>query len=253
MADQGKALAELWRGLDTGSAYTTWIDFQDDGAGEIFIKPVKSDWFVQFSLQFGELLYQLRAALDSCVYDAALIHKGKLTAKEEKAVMFPICTDDPEFRNSERRIEPLPDKLRAYIESIQPYKKVVITNNVGTYPLSQILDILNRWSVIDRHRRLHIVGTIPMSGRIELSPPNGMTVDELIFESGGILEDQSKIGTCKIGNFFRGPKIGVKTQLAFEIGVKDGDVIAIASNSIPATLVVVWEIMEQFKKFFGIA
>lgn len=248
----GKALAELWNGLDTGSAYSTRIDFQDDGTGEIFIEPVNRDWFGQFSLQYGEMLYHLRAALDSCVYDTAVFHTRKNPPDNESALGFPICESDVQFKKSARRIAPLPDKLKTFIEAVQPYKSYVMKNNLGIWQLSDILATLGKWSMIDRHRRLNIVGTIPTRGTIQVHPPSGMTLENLTFESGGILEDKSKIGVCKIGNFVRGSKIGVKTQLAFEIAVKDGDAIVIASNSGPAMLIVVWEIMEKFKKLLGI-
>jgi hypothetical protein len=248
-----KALAEFWNGFDTGSAYTTSIDFQDDGTGEIFVKPVNPDWFVQFSLEYGEILYHLRAALDSCIYDAAVLAQGgKNPPDNEDALMFPLCLNAERFKDSARRIKPLPDKLRAFVESVQPYKGLVITNNVGTWPISDILGYLNRWSVIDRHRRLHVVGTLPTRGRVEIIPPDEMTLDDLFLAGDGILENQSKIGTCKIGNYVRGAKIKVKTQLAFQIAVKDGANTVIATQSAPGMLIACWEVMEKFKNFFGV-
>lgn len=249
----GKSLAEFWNGFDTGSAYSTSINFQDDGTGEIFVKPVNPDWFVPFSLQYGEMLYQLRAALDSCVYDAVVLHKGKNPPDNEDALMFPICPTPERFKESARRIKPLPDELRTYIESVQPYKGLVITNNVGIWPISDILGYLGRWSIIDRHRRLHVVGTLPTRGRIEVIPlEDGMTLDALALAGDGILENQSKVGTCKIGNYVRGAKVKVNTHLAFQIAVKDGTKTVIATQSAPGMLIACWEIMEKFKKFFGI-
>jgi hypothetical protein len=249
----GKAMAELWNGFDTGSAYTTSIDFQDDGTGEIFIKPVDPDWFVQFSLMYGEFLYQLRAALDSCVYDAAVLYKGKNPPDNEGVLAFPICADPGKFKEAAGRIAPLPNELKSFIESVQPYKALVISNNLGNWPISATLGYLGRWSVIDRHRRLHVVGTLPTRGIIQLTPPIGMTVEELSFEGDGILEDQSKVGTCKIGHYVRGAKIKVKTQLALQVGVKDGADLVIATQSAPGMLIACWEVMAKFKKFFGIA
>ncbi len=246
----GKTLAELWASLDTGSAYSTSIDFQDDGTGEIFVKPVNPDWFVQFSLEYGEMLYHLRAALDSCVYDAAVLNTGKNPPDDEDALMFPICTSPKKFKESARRIKPLPDELKSFVESVQPYKGLVIANDFGIWPISDILGYLGRWSIIDRHRRLHVVGTLPTWGKIQVIPPPEMTLDYLIFEGGSVLEDQSKIGTCKIGNFTRGAKIGVHTELAFEIAVKDGATVAIATKSAPGMLIACWDVMEKFKKVF---
>jgi hypothetical protein len=207
---------------------------------------------VPFSLQYGEMLYQLRAALDSCVYDAVVVHKGKNPPDNEDALMFPICVSPERFKESARRISPLPNELQTYIESVQPYKGLVIQNNVGIWPISDILGYLGRWSIIDRHRRLHVVGTLPTKGTVQVTPPAGMTLDSLICEGDGILEDQSKIGICKIGNYVRGAKMKVNTQLAFQIGVKDGSAIVIATQSAPGMLIACWEVMEKFKKFFGV-
>ena len=250
---QGKALAELWSGLDTGNAYSTRVDFQDDGTGEIFVEPVDPDWFVQFSLKYGEMLYQLRAALDSCVYDAAVLHTGKNPPDKKDSLMFPICTCSKKFNEAHGRINPLPEELRTFIESVQPYKGLVIRNNVGIWPVSEALRYLGSWSNIDRHRRLHVVGTLPTAGRIQIFPPAPMVLEEITYEGGGVLEDQSKIGTCKIGNYVRGPKICVHTQLAFQIAVKDEAETVIATHSAPSMLIACWHLADKFKKFFGIA
>src|ERR1700751_1713214 len=106
----GKTLAEIWNGFDTSSTYTTRAEYQDDGAGEIFIEPVDSNWLTSFSLQFGEMLYQFRAALDSCVYDAAVLHSGPNHATDYQELMFPICVTAKDFKKSSGRIKPLPEE-----------------------------------------------------------------------------------------------------------------------------------------------
>lgn len=249
----GKTLAELWKSLDTGSAYATRIDFQDDGTGEIFVVPVQRDWFVQFSLLYGEMLYQFRAALDSCIYDAAVIVSGgKNPPPDKETLMFPICTSLGQFQNSAKRIAPLPDQLKSVVESVQPYNRMVLTNEMGIWKISETLEMIGLWSIIDRHRTLHLVGSFPTRGRIDIIPAPGMTLDDITFEGTGTLENESKIGTCKIGNFRRGPKMEVKTNLVFEIAIEEGGQTIITTNSAPAMLICIWEILGKFEKHFGI-
>jgi hypothetical protein len=248
----GKTLAELWKSRDTGSSYTTRIDFQDDGTGEIFITPVERDWFVKFSLLYGEMLYQFRAALDSCIYDAAILASGKNPPADKETLMFPICTSPGQFKKSTRRISPLPDELKSFVEAVQPYNRMVLSNNLGIWKIGETLEIIGSWSIIDRHRTLHLVGSFPTSGRIEIIPPPDMTVDELVFGGTGTLENESKVGTCKIGNFRRGHKMQVKTDLVFEIAVDEGGETILTTNSAPAMLICVGEILGKFEKHFGI-
>ena len=248
----GKTLAELWKSLDTGSAYTTRIDFQDDGTGEIFVVPVQRDWFVQFSLLYGEMLYQFRAALDSLIYDTAVIMSGENPPPDKETLMFPICVSSGQFNNSAKRIAPLPDQLKSFVEAVQPYSRMVVTNDMGIWKISETLEMIGLWSIIDRHRTLHLVGSFPTRGRMDIIPPPDMTLDDFTFDGTGTLENESKIGTCKIGNFRRGPKIQVKTDLMFEIAIEESGQTIIATNSAPAMLFCVWEILGKFEKHFGI-
>lgn len=247
-----KTLAELWKSRNTASSYATRIDFQDDGTGEIFVTPVEMNWFFKFSLLYGEMLYHFRAALDSCIYDAAVLASGKNPPPNKDALMFPICTSAGNFKDSARRIAPLPDELKSFVEAVQPYNRMVLSNNLGDWKIGETLGITGSWSIIDRHRTLHLVGSFPTSGRIEIIPPPDMTLDELVFDGTGTLENESKVGTCKIGNFRRGHKMQVKTELVFEIAVDEGGETIIVTNSAPAMLICVWEILSKFEKHFGI-
>ena len=52
---------------------------EDDGSGYIAVWPNDAP-MDEISLEFGELLYQLRATLDSLVYELAIIDSGSLLA-----------------------------------------------------------------------------------------------------------------------------------------------------------------------------
>jgi hypothetical protein len=68
---------------------------------------------VRLALDLGEFLYQLRAALDACIHQAAILESGKDPHPDEKALEFPICVSSEEFKNSGWKIRPLADKAPA--------------------------------------------------------------------------------------------------------------------------------------------
>jgi len=70
---------------------------------------------------YGEMLYQLRAALDGSVYQAAIIESGQDPPPNENRLEFPICVSAAEFHKSAWKIAPLSKQCRDFIESIQPY------------------------------------------------------------------------------------------------------------------------------------
>src|ERR1700676_1513406 len=91
------ALAKIWNRLDTNKTYTTRVKCNDDGTGEIFISPTNTDWLAPFALEFGEMLYQLRAALDSCIYDCAVLQLRQNPPPKENSWLFPICSTPRDF------------------------------------------------------------------------------------------------------------------------------------------------------------
>jgi hypothetical protein len=120
-------MTEFWNGIDTRYTYTHRVEIAGDGIGKIFLAPVKADWLSSFPLQFGEMLYQLRAALDSCVYDCAILQTGKNPPPDERDLQFPICTNSKSFKNCLGQIRPLSDDVKAFIESVQPYQTAPLT------------------------------------------------------------------------------------------------------------------------------
>ena len=67
--------AQEWNALDKENLYTFRANVNRDGTGSIRmirVKPIPP----LFSLLLGEFLYQLRAALDACIYRAAVLNNG---------------------------------------------------------------------------------------------------------------------------------------------------------------------------------
>lgn len=112
------------------------------------------------ALELGEFFYQLRAALDAVVYQVAVIHHGSDPPPYENSVEFPICSDSTSFNRNPVNRPPFPNKLRDWLETIQPYNaaKTVATN----YPwVNERLRVIHDCARKDRHRRLHVIAAIP--------------------------------------------------------------------------------------------
>ena len=111
------------------------------------------------------------------------------------------------------------------------------------------LKILNRWARIDRHRRLHLCGTLPTIGRLQLA--DGLTFEYCHFAGGGVLEDECQVARFKIANYVPDMKANMNADFAFEIFIKESpscrlqDITNAMFLSVPA-------IRESFEKHFGI-
>ncbi len=118
-----KSLIEAWNSLDTDKVYASSGKVNDDGTGKFFIRTVRRDWLLPFALQFGEMLYQVRSALDSCVYDAAILKSGQDPPPEKEKWEFVFGSDPAKFDDAMRRMKKIiPNDVRGLIESVQPYK-----------------------------------------------------------------------------------------------------------------------------------
>ena|SRR5579859_5205799 len=74
-----EAIRDLWNeGAAEEDLYSVRVSVKDDGAGSIWLKPnFGADFADAISLELGEMLYQLRAALDSCIYASRIRETGK--------------------------------------------------------------------------------------------------------------------------------------------------------------------------------
>lgn len=108
----------------------------------------------EIGLLLGEWLYLLRSALDSCVYDVAIHDNGNADPPPTpNALEFPLCASEEVWKRSQHRIKPLNEKHRDWVHSVQPYRS-------ARSPESTLLYWLNELARIDRHRTLHVMGSV---------------------------------------------------------------------------------------------
>ncbi len=250
-----QALIKIWAGLDTDKVYRSHSEVDDNGDGKFFLRTVQRDWLLPFSLQFGEMLYQLRAALDSCVYDAAVIEfGGQNPPPDEQQWNFPICSTDKKFEDSVRRMKNLPTRLRGLLEAVQPYSGAIGRGADGSeWDIGQVLHTLNDWARIDRHRRLHLAGTAISHGHLGFERVAGMSVASCDFFIGEhLLEHDTEIARFKIAGWIPGKKMNVQAQFSFEIVVDEAPRMFKLQDTALAMLLSVINTRERFERCYGI-
>jgi hypothetical protein len=249
-----QALIEIWNGLDTYKVYRSEAKIDDDGNGKFFLRTIGRDWLLPFSLQFGEMLYQLRAALDSCVYDAAVLEfGGQNPPPDEGQWNFPICATQKKFDNAVGRMKKLPDRLRGLLEAVQLYSGAVGRSEGSEWDLGQVLWVLNEWARIDRHRRLHLAGTAVSTGHLGFEGVAGMSVASCDFQIGEhLLEHDTEIARFKIAGWVPGAKMNVQGQFTFEIVVDEAPRMFKLHDTALAMGLSVSGVRESFERCYGV-
>lgn len=165
------------------------------------------------------MLYQLRAALDACVYQAAIFHTGKEPPPHENALELPICRTEDAFDKSTWKFRPLADhpKLANFIRDIQPYY-IPHLNSPGAEWLPETLGLLNDWARKDRHRRLHIVASWPSEADPQLRLPEGVTIRSIeLVGLGLLLDEKSQLATFALDGWEPGMDIEANPNAMIDI------------------------------------
>jgi hypothetical protein len=104
----------------------------------------------RWALLLGDTLHNLRCALDHLVYALAVRQTGKDPPDDDRALMFPICSNPEHWNRSKRRIASLNEATQAAIERVQPYNRLKAGQwFMPLWWLAQLNDI-------DKHRLPHI-------------------------------------------------------------------------------------------------
>lgn len=211
-------LAHLWNSIPNEELCSFWPRVDPDGNGLIRatgVKPIPSD----FSLRLGEMLYQLRSTLDACIYQATIYATRSDPPPKETSLEFPITNDPKEFPQlAKRRLWGLPQDLQDAIERVQPYNTPKLPPKQMVFNINRCLGILNDLSRKDRHRRLHVVGSLPLTFKPLFFLPAGVSVVDVQTKTDGLLEEQAEIATFRLIGFRSGMNIQVNPNMSTNIG-----------------------------------
>ncbi len=119
----------------------------------------------RWSLMIGDIVFNLRCALDHLAYAIAIHESGQPHPPSGHKLMFPICDTAVKFgKESNKRLKTLSNRVRTAIEAVQPYNRP----NVEIPPL---LSILRDFSNSDKHRLLHLAYSAVSLGKVGFKGP----------------------------------------------------------------------------------
>lgn len=215
-------IAELWNGfLERDEPYEIHVHVEDDGRGSIDVFPSEYEPppLEEISLVFGELLYQLRAALDSLVYELAIIDSGQDPPPDADKLEFPIRSSERSFEQVAWKIAPLSKHHRLLIGRIQPYPVQEQTEAMKF--MGQALKVLNDWARVDRHRRLHIAASWGANKNPLFEPPEGCRVHSVVVTPDGPLEQESQVASFQVAGWKPGLELVANSNLTIDISLDE--------------------------------
>lgn len=222
--DQSRAhklrFAEIWNGfIQEGDPYSVYVRIDENGEGRIYVDPSEHFPGNELSLEFGEMLYQLRAALDSLVYEVAIIDSGKNPPPDDDKLEFVIRGSENAFDDAAWKIRPLTDQHRDMIKSIQPYHAEY--PGEGMRIVSERLDTLNDWARKDRHRGLRVIASWGSNKNPLFDLPPGCSVEWVFTTPDGLLENESEVAHFKIRGWQRGMDMQANPNFAIDVALDD--------------------------------
>lgn len=124
---------------------------------------VPDDWPVYI----GEVLYNLRSALDHLAYQLGLLHSGRKMAALANVSAFPLMGRPADFANTDKcggmwMLQGVAPGHAATIEQLQPYQRErefddLLWDLWGHFPLPRFLNFLNDLHNAEKHRTLAVV------------------------------------------------------------------------------------------------
>lgn len=192
------------------SPYT--LSKHNDSQGHFYrlnlqLSPVP-DWD-RWSLLLGDVIHNLRSALDHFVYAIAINQTKANPPAEERILQFPIADTPPKFAGQQSRITSLSQTVRTAIERVQPY-------NREHRPLPPLLGLLRDFDDADKHRLLAIAGSRPHDSKVQIQCPTGHMLQSLTYLSAEI---QNSADICAFTIEPPSLEVGYKYQGSVSVAV----------------------------------
>jgi hypothetical protein len=229
--------------------YVPSVSVDPTGQGVIHVEPVDFPGD-ELALELGEFLYQLRAALDSLVYDTTIVVSGQDPPPNAEDLEFPIRASEAGFKNAASKIAPLADHHRVWIEEIQPYRAEHETE--GMEFSAKALDAINDLARKDRHRGLRVVASWASNKNPQFDLPPGCSLEWVNITKDGLLEHESELATFKIRNWAPGLEMQANPNFMIDVAVEDAPPPADDEDTFfyrtRAWIVVVTALIDGFEK-----
>lgn len=246
-------IAKLWNGFIEGDEpYVPVVQVDREGNGVIHVYP--SDDFPgdELSLEFGEMLYQLRAALDSLVYEVAILDSGQDPPPDAEKLEFPFRGSEPKFDSVAWKIAPLTKQHQDMIKSVQPY--TAGEGDDAQRVVAESLDILNDWARKDRHRGLHVIAHWAANKDPLFDLPDGCALAWVAITHDDSLEKESEVASFRLAGYVPGMEVVADPNLTIDISINEPPQPRDDADTLNARVVnmhvVIDAIIEGFEKTF---
>lgn len=201
------AIGRTWEEfIDEPDPFELAVEIDDDGRGTLWVRQSR-DLPASLALDLAEMLQHLRAALDACVYQAAIVESSQDPPPNAGGLGFPIYRTRESFDRNRHKIAPIKHvRLRDFIEDVQPFQIPLLRHQAATMHLHPFhprgpwlpegLDLLNDWARKDRHRLLQAAIAWPTEGSawLECSPGVIVRSSEQV-DLGPISSHRSELAT----------------------------------------------------------
>lgn len=201
-----KATADVWNQFIEDDPYD--FSLVDRGGGRLALRVCQRiPTPPEAAILIGEWLYNLRCALDYCIYATAICVSGKNPPPGQGVLQFPIYEHEEAYRKNEYRLKPLAPHHRPLVEAAQPYRH--------PDPDTSALGWLNRLARIDRHRRLTVMTAYMAEMRPIVMVPQGCAVD-LQFGDRVMVDDAADIAHLTVTPWQQGWDIDANPQAGID-------------------------------------
>lgn len=204
-----KEAAAEWNAWIGEDAYDSRLEIDDKGHGTLWIEQL-SPLPPTMAIAFGEYFYQLRAALDNCIYTVACFDSKQSPPPGEGVIQFPIYETEAGWISNQYRIKPLTEKHRTWLHSIQPYLRKDID------PEETIFALVNNLARKDRHRQLQVVGAYATETSPLVDAPEGSSVLVEMMPASIPLERETVIARFQVIPYAKGDKVEANPNLYIE-------------------------------------
>ncbi len=200
------------------------------------------------------MLYQLRAALDSLVYEVAILDSGSDPPPDEDRLEFIFRGTEEDFNKAAWKIKPLSDQHRAMIHSVQPYD--VGQRGEAEEFVASALSELNDLARKDRHRGLRVIAAWVSNKNpsIETLPP-GCSLEWLRVTEDGLLKEEGEVASFKIRGWLPEHELEANPNCAIDVAIegaepplRDDDTLFSRTRTMVACVA---EVIRGFEDTFG--
>lgn len=248
-----KAFMDMWNAFTKDDPYTPSVHVEADGTGSIWVRCDRMPDMLP--LYLGEMLYQLRAALDGCVYESVILETRKVPPPNAENLEFPITDSAERFKKSGWKMRPLSKQRRRMIEAVQPYNAALFDADVRL--ANETLGILNDWARKDRHRTLHVVGSWASRLNPMLVVPDGVRIVSLTTSPGGFFDEDHdyEVASFVLEGWKPGMEVEANPNLLLDIAVDEPPPLASDDDFLGARihrmLTTVGRLILAFEQSFG--